>query len=525
MTVFEEIPTFDPSEIRTPIQEFYSGQNVFITGGTGFLGKILIEKLLRSCSDLTSLYLLVRSKKGKNVHSRIDDIFDDPIFDRLRKEVPKFRHRVFTVTGDCSFPGLGLSSSDKDLLMREVSIVFNVAATVRFDEKLKQAVAINVSGTKELLELCKSMEKLKAVVHVSTAYSNCNRRDIDEKFYEPPITGDNAIKLVQSLNDDKLDAITPILLGDFPNTYTFTKVIAEQVVQQYGKELPVGIFRPSIVLSSYLEPVEGWIDNIYGPTGVLVASGTGLIRAWKMDDNCTAELVPVDLTVNALIACAWDIAHSKNEDANPPIYNYVAAWNKSLTWGKYVQLAFETGKHVPSMRSVWCYSVTTTKSNFLFFILSFFLHTLPAFIIDLGLFIAGQKPRLMKIYRKISKYSSILVYFSTNEWTFGINNTRTLWNKLSKEDKKIFYFSMEDFDWEDYMKKCIDGIRIYIFKDDPSTIPAARKRMAKILILHKLIKLAAVALGCWLLYLMISLIFSFASFQGFMSLDENLIVR
>lgn len=69
-------------------------------------------------------------------------------------------------------------------------------------------------------------------------------------------------------------------------------------------------FNPTVI-SSYREPVEGWVDNVYGPTGALVGCGAGLIRTLNIDESCTAELVPVDLTVNALIATAWDIANNK----------------------------------------------------------------------------------------------------------------------------------------------------------------------------------------------------------------------
>lgn len=63
----------------TPIQEFYTGQSIFITGGTGFLGKLIIEKLLRSCPSLSVIYLLVRPKKGKDSHERTEELFDDPV--------------------------------------------------------------------------------------------------------------------------------------------------------------------------------------------------------------------------------------------------------------------------------------------------------------------------------------------------------------------------------------------------------------------------------------------------------------
>ncbi|KAJ8946396.1 hypothetical protein NQ318_011803 [Aromia moschata] len=76
----------------TPIQEFYNKSNVFITGCTGFLGQLLIEKLFRSC-PISKVYLLVRDKKGKTVDARLDTIFGDPLFQRLRNQMPDFRKK------------------------------------------------------------------------------------------------------------------------------------------------------------------------------------------------------------------------------------------------------------------------------------------------------------------------------------------------------------------------------------------------------------------------------------------------
>lgn len=84
---------------------------------------------------------------------------------------------------------------------------------------------------------------------------------------------------------------------------------------------------------------------------------------------------------------------SRNEAADPPIYNYHSSWTNSLTWGQYIDLAFKYGKRIPSSRSIWCYSLTAIKSYTLFYILSILLHTLPAIFLDVGLLIAGQKPR------------------------------------------------------------------------------------------------------------------------------------
>lgn len=127
----------------------------------GFLGKMLIDKLLRTCPNIENIYLLVRPKRGLDIHSRLEEIFDDQVFSRLRETVPKFRHKIVAIAGDCSSAGLGIKIIDRHTLISNVNVVFHAAATVRFDEKLRLAVSINVHGTKELIELCTQMQHLQ----------------------------------------------------------------------------------------------------------------------------------------------------------------------------------------------------------------------------------------------------------------------------------------------------------------------------------------------------------------------------
>lgn len=59
------------------------------------------------------------------------------------------------------------------------------------------------------------------------------------------------------------------------------------------------------VISTYKEPVRGWIDNVYGPTGLMVGLGTGVIHTYFGDETHVTDIVPVDLVTNALIASSW----------------------------------------------------------------------------------------------------------------------------------------------------------------------------------------------------------------------------
>lgn len=83
------------------------------------------------------------------------------MFDQLKQEKPKFRHKIVGISGDCVLPGLGINPNDRKVLIENTNIVFHVAATVRFDEKLKLALNINVNGTREMMLLSREMHDLK----------------------------------------------------------------------------------------------------------------------------------------------------------------------------------------------------------------------------------------------------------------------------------------------------------------------------------------------------------------------------
>ncbi|KAJ8938149.1 hypothetical protein NQ318_007009 [Aromia moschata] len=63
---------------KSPIANWYNDKCVFITGGSGFMGKVLVEKLLYSCSGIKSIYILLRSKRGKSPETRVQEMWNLP---------------------------------------------------------------------------------------------------------------------------------------------------------------------------------------------------------------------------------------------------------------------------------------------------------------------------------------------------------------------------------------------------------------------------------------------------------------
>lgn len=69
------------------LEEFFANKNVFITGGTGFLGTVVIESLLRVSPNIGKIYVLVRGKYGLNPNVRIKKL--------LAKEVSFHKKKIF----------------------------------------------------------------------------------------------------------------------------------------------------------------------------------------------------------------------------------------------------------------------------------------------------------------------------------------------------------------------------------------------------------------------------------------------
>ncbi len=110
------------SETPDSVSDFYNGSVVLITGGTGFLGKVLIEKLLR-VYRIKTIYLIIRSKNDMDGEARLAEFFKESIFDRLHSERPDAVKKVVPIEACFAANDLNISEENKNIIWNEVEVM------------------------------------------------------------------------------------------------------------------------------------------------------------------------------------------------------------------------------------------------------------------------------------------------------------------------------------------------------------------------------------------------------------------
>lgn len=144
------------------------------------------------------------------------------------------------------------------------------------------------------------MPQLEALVHLSSAYTNCNRTHIGERIYKPPIKADRIIKCTEWITDEMSSQITEFVCRRRPDTYTYTKAIAEYLIlEECSNRIPCSIVRPSLVGPSWQDPITGWVESFDSLVALMASMGKGVPAAYNKE--CTADIIPVDFPVNMMI--------------------------------------------------------------------------------------------------------------------------------------------------------------------------------------------------------------------------------
>ncbi|XP_073949653.1 putative fatty acyl-CoA reductase CG5065 isoform X3 [Choristoneura fumiferana] len=402
---------------ETPITEFYAGKSVFITGSTGFLGTLLLGKLLTTC-PIKRVYVLIKPKKGKNVSERLTE-----------------------------------------LLKSMIQVVFHSAANIDMSAKLTDTINVNTKGTAELVRLCKGMQQLQAFVYVSTAYSNCNRNLVDERVYEPVTSIDAVYEIYEKLDKVENALYLHNLIEGRPNTYTYSKSLAEKIIDSEIVGIPAVIVRPSVIVSPIKTPLPGWAANWNSVNKVASAISQGVVRCYYGIYDVPFDIVPGDQVVNLLIAAAWD-AH-RRQLKKVKVYNCCSTYQNPMSSGHFLSSCARVSRKY-SEKIICTSMMILTTNRLLFWLMSIFLHTIPAYLLDMLAWLRGNQIRMRKITGSLVRECGVCEYFGFNSITFIDYNVRHLLREMNPEDKILFDFDFSAIDWENFMKIYIVGLKKYI---------------------------------------------------------------
>ncbi|XP_069683851.1 putative fatty acyl-CoA reductase CG5065 [Periplaneta americana] len=481
----------------TLITDWYRDQTILVTGGTGFMGKVLLEKLLRSCPGVRRIYVLARAKRGVEPSARIEAMAKIPLFEKLVGSNPGIMKKLVAVEGDLSLQELGIQKDQKQQLISEVTIVFNMAASLRLEAGMKAAVTYNTTGTKQILDLCVQMKQLKAFVHLSTAFCHCEYEVLEEKMYPPPHNPHDVMRAMEWLDDKSIELLTPRLLGPHPNCYTYSKRLAEALVYEYRDRIPVCVARPSIVIPALKEPLPGWVDTLNGTVGILVGAGKGVIRTMMCDGSCYAEVIPVDVAINSIIVIARKTANEKLEEF--PVYNISSGELVRVTWGELLRRGRKLILENPFETTIWYPDGNIRSSWLMHYFCIIFFHYLPAFFIDFLMLLARQKRFMVRIQNRITVGLEVLQYFTMRQWKFDNDNFIAIEKTLSDEERNTFYMASVKYDVEDFLKNALFGARLYCMKEPLSSLPRWRRILTVLYCLHIATRMAFYMLVIWLL--------------------------
>ncbi|WCJ41786.1 Fatty acyl-CoA reductase 1 [Euphorbia peplus] len=258
------------------IVEYFENKTILVTGATGFLAKIFVEKVLRVQPNVKKLYLLLRAADDHSANLRLqDEIIGKDLFNVLREKYGSnlnsfISQKVKALPGDISIDeDLGIEDCKlKNEMLSEINVVVNFAASINFEERYDDALSINTMGSFNVLKFAKKCPNIKMFNHISTAY-------------------DFGLERARGFG--------------WPNTYVFTKALGEMLLLHHKGDLPLVIMRPTMITSTIKDPFPGWIEGVRTIDSLIVGYGKGKLTCFVYLPYNKFDLIPADMVVNAII--------------------------------------------------------------------------------------------------------------------------------------------------------------------------------------------------------------------------------
>ncbi|MCL7031028.1 hypothetical protein MKW94_026127 [Papaver nudicaule] len=497
------------------VVESLENQSILVTGATGFLAKLFVEKLLRVQPNLKQLYLLIRAPNSASASQRFDNEVSGEVFRVLRAKNGVrcntfVSEKVTPIAGDMCLENLGINDSNLiSKIWKEVDVVANFAATTKFDERYDDAIRTNTMGAKHIMEFSKKCEMLKLILHISTAYV-CGEKsglllenplrmgETPKGINSPELDIEVEMKLVSGrLNELKANQVSQkeetIAMKEFglerarlfgwPNTYVFTKAMGEMIMgESKGPDLKVVILRPPIVTSTLKEPFPGWIEGVRTIDSIILAYGKGKGRCIPANPQAVVDVIPGDMVVNAAIVAMVCHANQTSNGDDTFIYHTSSSAQAPLST-KLIHYGYNyfsknpmvsppakgksLGKPIKVSYPIILPSVT---SFLLFFYVTCVLPIKVMLLLNSVLFgdyfhdicsIAERKIklplRMIELYKPYALFKGIFDNSNTERLRMEV--------RLDEAEANTFYFDPKCINWEDYFVNVhIPGLVKYVFK-------------------------------------------------------------
>ncbi|MFC3149822.1 SDR family oxidoreductase [Litoribrevibacter euphylliae] len=479
------------------VQSELAGKHILITGTTGFLGKVVLEKLLRKVPDVYQITLLARSNaRYKSVKERVkNEVLSSSVFDRLKQDMgPVFdefvESKISVVEGELTRPGLGMIASDFQALANDIDLVINCAASVNFREALDNAIRINTLSVEHLVDLINAGNGVP-MVQVSTCYVNGhNTGDIDEHVYPPKndeISGfeDGSYHVrplierymtecqkinISSSSKEEAEA-AKIQLGvkearknGWNDTYTFTKWMGEQLLIQQLKGSGLTIVRPSIIESTVCDPVAGWLEGIKVADALIFAFARGKLSFFPGDDNGILDVIPADLVANSIILSAAEQLANPN---NYRIYQCCSGRDNPIQLRDFINLVMEESHqnylNYPKLFKAKPAAKFKTVSSFAF---QSFMRGLQVAAFCRGIFQPKLRRKLTDKVAVSRELAKIYAFYTAPQYRFDNSQLKQLWRRFSVNDQEEYMVSAKCFEWKEYIGSIhINGLHTYVLEE------------------------------------------------------------
>jgi fatty acyl-CoA reductase len=503
---------------RFSVRQAMGGKRVMLIGVTGFIGKVWLANTLMDLPEIGKLYLLIRRQKSSPAQKRFEKIIEgspvfDPLFEKYGDRLGALlAEKIEVVEGDVSQPGLGLDPETAERLRKHLDLIINSSGLTDFNPDLRDALAVNVDSTLHLIEFIRESDHA-ALLHLSTCYvagqrdgrvgeqlrvnytpagvadfdaekewhrlhelvkaaeARAEGPEVAEELRKQALEKEHAAKglsgqaLENQIRKNRVRWLKHYLTEEatlrakelgWPNTYTFTKSLAESLISKYGAGLPIAIVRPAIVETSVAKPFRGWNEGINTSASLSYLLGTAF-RQLPSNERKRLDIIPVD----AVCAGMTLIGAALVERRHDPLYQLATSVTNPCDMGRSIELtSLGHRKHYRAQEGLeyWLRlrmdAIPVSKERYqrmsapaqkmIIRSIQRAMSPLPS---------AMTKP-LAKTERNLERVEKLVGLFEPfilhNEHDFVADNIEKLSQALSPEEREIFGYDTAELDWFEY---------------------------------------------------------------------------